>query len=79
MEQTFWQLKRVLALLILSLLEVWIYGLLITVFSEFRMQTLTVSKILGWLLMLPPTVKLLVVWRSLSTDWSGLTAFLPTY
>lgn len=71
--------KGILALIALFLLEVWIYGLLITVFSESRMQALTVSKVLGWLLMLPPVIKLVVVWRNLSTDWSRFTAFLPTY
>ncbi len=71
--------KGILALIALFLLEVWIYGLLITVFSESRMQALTVSKVLGWLLMLPPLIKLVVVWRNLSTDWSRFTAFLPTY
>ncbi|ASJ01066.1 ABC transporter permease [Thermococcus gorgonarius] len=71
--------KGILALIALFLLEVWIYGLLITVFSESRMQALTVSKVLGWFLMLPPLIKLVVVWRNLSTDWSRFTAFLPTY
>lgn len=71
--------KGLLALMALFLLEVWIYGVLITVFSESRMQALTVSKILGWFLMLPPLIKLVVVWRNLSTDWSKFTAFLPTY
>ena len=71
--------KGVLALVALFVLEVWIYGLLITVFSESRMQALTVSKVLGWFLMLPPLIKLVVVWRNLSTDWSKFTAFLPTY
>lgn len=59
--------------------EVWIYGLLITVFSESRMQAITISKILGWFLMLPPLIKLVVEWRNLQTDWSKFTAFLPTY
>ncbi|AEK72058.1 hypothetical protein GQS_00775 [Thermococcus sp. 4557] len=68
-----------LALMVLFVLEVWIYGLLITVFSESRMQALTASKVLGWLLMLPPLIKLVVEWRDLSTDWSKFTAFLPTY
>ncbi|ASJ13913.1 ABC transporter permease [Thermococcus radiotolerans] len=68
-----------LALMALFVLEVWIYGLLITVFSESRMQALTVSKVLGWLLFLPPLIKLIVEWRDLSTDWSKFTAFLPTY
>ncbi|NJE00886.1 ABC transporter permease [Thermococcus sp. JdF3] len=71
--------KGVLALAVLFLLEVWIYGLLITIFAESRMQAITVSKILGWLLILPVAVKLVVLWRDLSTDWSKLTAFLPTY
>ncbi|ASJ09375.1 permease [Thermococcus siculi] len=71
--------KGVLALIVLFLFEVWIYGLLITVFSESRMQALTVSKVLGWFLILPPLIKLVVVWRDLSTDWSKFTAFLPTY
>ena len=71
--------KGLLALGVLFVFEVWIYGLLITVFSESRMQALTVSKVLGWFLMLPPLIKLVVVWRSLSTDWSKFTAFLPTY
>ncbi|NJE76134.1 ABC transporter permease [Thermococcus sp. ES12] len=71
--------KGVLALVLLFLLEVWIYGLVITIFAESRMQALTVSKILGWLLILPVAVKLVVLWRDLSTDWSKLTAFLPTY
>ncbi|AFK22501.1 ABC transporter permease [Pyrococcus sp. ST04] len=71
--------KGVLALVLLFLLEVWIYGLLITIFAESRMQAITVSKILGWLLILPVAVKLVVLWRNLSTDWSKLTAFLPTY
>jgi len=71
--------KGVLALVALFVLEVWIYGLLITVFSESRMQALTVSKVLGWFLMLPPLIKLVVIWRNLSTDWSKFTAFLPTY
>jgi len=71
--------KGLLALVALFVLEVWIYGLLITVFSESRMQALTVSKVLGWFLMLPPLIKLVVVWRNLSTDWSKFTAFLPTY
>ncbi|USS40600.1 ABC transporter permease [Thermococcus aggregans] len=71
--------KGLLALVVLFVLEVWIYGLLITVFSESRMQALTVSKVLGWFLMLPPLIKLVVVWRNLSTDWSKFTAFLPTY
>jgi len=71
--------KGILALMTLFLFEVWIYGLLITVFSESRMQALTVSKIIGWFLMLPPVIKLVVVWRNLSTDWSKFTAFLPTY
>lgn len=70
--------KGILALITLFLLEVWLYGLLLTVFPESRMQALTVSKVLGWLLMLPPLIKL-VVWRNLSTDWSRFTAFLPTY
>lgn len=68
-----------LALMALFVLEVWIYGLLITVFAESRMQALTVSKVIGWLLMLPPIIKLVVEWRNLSTDWSKFTAFLPTY
>ena len=71
--------KGVLALVALFVLEVWIYGLLIVVFAGSRMQALTVSKILGWFLMLPPLIKLVVVWRNLSTDWSKFTAFLPTY
>ena len=71
--------KGLLALGVLFIFEVWIYGLLITVFSESRMQALTVSKVLGWFLMLPPLIKLVVVWRNLSTDWSKFTAFLPTY
>ena len=71
--------RGLLALGVLFILEVWIYGLLITVFSESRMQALTVSKIIGWFLMLPPLIKLVVVWRNLSTDWSRFTAFLPTY
>lgn len=71
--------KGILALMTLFLFEVWIYGLLITVFSESRMQALTVSKVIGWFLMLPPVIKLVVVWRNLSTDWSKFTAFLPTY
>jgi fluoroquinolone transport system permease protein len=71
--------KGILALIALFLLEVWIYGLLITVFSESGMQALTVSKVLAWLLFLPPAIKLIVVWRNLSTDWSRFTAFLPTY
>jgi len=71
--------KGLLALGVLFVFEVWIYGLLITVFSESRMQALTVSKVLGWFLMLPPLIKLVVVWRNLSTDWSKFTAFLPTY
>ncbi|MCO6042055.1 ABC transporter permease [Thermococcus alcaliphilus] len=71
--------KGILALMTLFLFEVWIYGLLITVFSESRMQALTVGKVLGWLLFLPPAIKLIVVWRNLSTDWSRFTAFLPTY
>ncbi|MCD6372196.1 MAG: ABC transporter permease, partial [Thermococcus sp.] len=37
------------------------------------------SKVLGWLLFLPPLIKLVVEWRDLSTDWSKFTAFLPTY
>lgn len=71
--------KGLLALGVLFVFEVWIYGLLITVFSESRMQALTVSKVLGWFLMLPPLIKLVVVWRNLSTDWSKFMAFLPTY
>ncbi|AIF69116.1 permease [Palaeococcus pacificus DY20341] len=71
--------KGLLALMVLFLLEVWIYGLIITVLSESRMQALTVSKVIGWLLILPPAVKLVVLWRNLSTDWSKFTAFLPTY
>lgn len=71
--------RGLLALGALFVLEVWIYGLLITVFSESRMQALTVSKVIGWFLMLPPLVKLVVVWRNLPTDWSRFTAFLPTY
>lgn len=71
--------RGLLALGALFVLEVWIYGLLITVFSESRMQALTVSKVIGWFLMLPPLIRLVVVWRNLSTDWSRFTAFLPTY
>nr|WP_240910850.1 ABC transporter permease [Thermococcus sp. MV5] len=71
--------KGLLALIALFLLEAWIYGLLVTVFSESRMQAITVSKIVGWFLLLPPVIKLVVVWRNLSTDWSKFTAFLPTY
>ncbi|MCA6214641.1 MAG: fluoroquinolone transport system permease protein [Thermococcaceae archaeon] len=71
--------EGLLALMALFVLEVWIFGLLITVFSESRMQALTVSKVLGWFLFLPPLIKLIVVWRNLSTDWSKFTAFLPTY
>lgn len=71
--------KGLLTLMALFLLEVWIYGLVITVFSESRMQAITVSKIIGWFLMLPPVIKLVVLWRNLSTDWSKFTAFLPTY
>jgi|GEM_PF-1487638 fluoroquinolone transport system permease protein len=71
--------KGLLILIALFLLEVWIYGLIITVFSESRMQAITVSKVIGWLLLLPPVVKLVVLWRHLSTDWSKFTAFLPTY
>lgn len=71
--------KGLLTLMVLFLLEVWIYGLVITVFSESRMQAITVSKIIGWFLMLPPVIKLVVLWRNLSTDWSKFTAFLPTY
>ncbi|NJE31333.1 ABC transporter permease [Thermococcus sp. 18S1] len=71
--------RGVLALAVLFLLEVWIYGLLITVFADSRMQALTVSKVIGWLLILPVAIKLVVLWRNLPTDWSRLTAFLPTY
>lgn len=71
--------RGVVALVALFVLEVWIYGLLIVVFADSRMQALTVSKILGWFLMLPPAIKLFVEWRNLSTDWSRFTAFLPTY
>ncbi|USG99109.1 ABC transporter permease [Thermococcus argininiproducens] len=71
--------KGILVLTALFVLEVWIYGLLIVVFAESRMQALTISKILGWFLMLPPVIKLVVLWRNLSTDWSKFTAFLPTY
>jgi len=71
--------KGLLTLMALFIAEVWIYGLLITVFSESRMQALTISKIIGWLLILPPVIKLVVEWRNLSTDWSVFTAFLPTY
>jgi len=68
-----------LVLMALFVLEVWIYGLFITVFAESRMQALTASKVLGWFLFLPPLIKLVVEWRNLSTDWSKFTAFLPTY
>ncbi|AAL80703.1 permease [Pyrococcus furiosus DSM 3638] len=71
--------KGLAMLIVLFVLEVWIYGLLITVFSESRMQAITVSKVLGWFLMLPPLIKLVVLWRNLSRDWSEFTAFLPTY
>ncbi|MCD6560013.1 MAG: ABC transporter permease, partial [Palaeococcus sp.] len=71
--------KGFIALGALFIFEVWIYGLLIVVFAGSRMQALTVSKVLGWFLMLPPLIKLVVVWRDLSTDWSKFTAFLPTY
>lgn len=71
--------KGLLTLMTLFFLEVWIYGLIITVFSESRTQAITVSKIIGWLLFLPPTIRLVVVWRNLSTDWSKFAAFLPTY
>ncbi len=71
--------KGLLALAVLFVIEVWIYGLIITVFAGSRMQALTVSKIIGWLLLLPPAIKLVVEWRDLSTDWSRFTAFLPTY
>ncbi len=71
--------KALLVLMTLFLLEIWIYGLIVTVFSESRMQALTVSKVMGWLLILPVAVKLVVLWRNLSTDWSKFTAFLPTY
>ncbi|ALV62242.1 D-alanyl-D-alanine carboxypeptidase [Thermococcus sp. 2319x1] len=71
--------KGLLALMTLFLFEAWTYGLMISSLSESRMQALTVSKVLGWLLFLPPAIKLIVVWRNLSTDWSKFTAFLPTY
>ncbi|WP_175059109.1 ABC transporter permease [Thermococcus sp. 2319x1] len=71
--------KGLLALMTLFLFEAWTYGLMISSLSESRMQALTVSKVLGWLLFLPPAIKLVVVWRNLSTDWSEFTAFLPTY
>ncbi|MBO8173732.1 MAG: ABC transporter permease [Thermococcus sp.] len=71
--------KGLLILIALFLLEVWIYGLIITDFSESRMQAITVSKVIGWLLLLPPVIKLVVLWRHLLTDWSKFTAFLPTY
>ncbi|MBP1912894.1 ABC transporter permease [Thermococcus stetteri] len=71
--------EGLLALITLFLLEVWVYGLLISTLAESRMQAITVSKVLGWLLMLPPVIKLVVVWRNLPTDWSRFTAFLPTY
>ena len=71
--------KGLLALVVLFVIEVWIYGLIIATSAESRMQALTVSKVIGWMLILPPTIKLVVEWRNLSTDWSKFTAFLPTY
>ncbi|NJE07452.1 ABC transporter permease [Thermococcus sp. M39] len=71
--------KGLLALIALFIIEVPIYALLIIDFSETRMQALTVSKIAGWLLILPAAIKFIVVARHLSTDWSKFTAFLPTY
>ncbi|NJE04625.1 ABC transporter permease [Thermococcus sp. M36] len=71
--------KGLLSLMALFILEVWIYGLIIATFAESRMQALTISKVLGWMLMLPPAIKLVVEWRNLPTDWSRFTAFLPTY
>ena len=71
--------KGLLALVVLFVIEVWIYGLIIATSAESRMQALTVSKVIGWMLILPPAIKLVVEWRNLSTDWSKLTAFLPTY
>ena len=71
--------KGLLALMVLFVIEVWIYGLIIATSAESRMQALTVSKVIGWMLILPPTIKLVVEWRNLSTDWSKFTAFLPTY
>ncbi|WP_048147838.1 ABC transporter permease [Palaeococcus ferrophilus] len=71
--------KGLLAIIAFFLFEAWTYGLMIASLSESRMQALTVGKVLGWLLFLPPAIKLIVVWRNLSTDWSEFTAFLPTY
>ncbi|ACJ16318.1 Hypothetical permease [Thermococcus onnurineus NA1] len=71
--------KGLLALMALFIIEVWTYALLITDFSETRMQALTVSKVAGWLLILPPAIKFIVIARNISTDWSKFTAFLPTY
>jgi len=31
------------------------------------------------MLSLPPAIKLVVVWRDLSTDWSRFTIFLSTH
>lgn len=71
--------KGLMAIIAFFLFEAWTYDLMIASLSESRMQALTVSKVLGWLLFLPPAIKLIVVWRNLSTDWSEFTAFLPTY
>ena len=43
------------------------------------MHALTVSKIIWLMLSLPPAIKLVVVWRNLSTDWSRFTVFLSTH
>ena len=63
----------------LFVLETIIFALLVIDLSETRMQAMTVMKIAGWILLLPVVIKFVVVARNFSTDWSKLTAFLPTY
>jgi len=67
------------ALILLLTLEAPIMGLLVADFAKTRLQGMTVVKIAGWILFSPVFIKLIVIWRGLQTDWSKLTAFLPTY
>lgn len=71
------ELRLILAVLLT--LEAPIMGLLVVDFANTRLQGMTLAKIGGWILFLPVFIKLIGMWRGLSTDWSKLTAFLPTY
>ena len=43
------------------------------------MQAVTVMKMVGWIVLLPPVIKFLVVVRNWPEGWTRVTLFLPTY